>query len=358
MSSFYLIPSQYFRVRVNNNHAGRTINDDIIVGSYLSGYLLQTYNSRNSQRLGDNGRVGSFSSKVGGKSEKLIDLRLSRIGRRKFFGNKDDAFTDIRFSFPPFPRKIPEYPLPHELDIADPSPQIIVFHLIEYFPVTIDRNPERPLCIDGILANMFNRYVSKSSILQDQDMNINNIQRLLISQVMELIFKFLQLYLRFFDGCSEPLYLPLDKGFIIQMIKRHLCIEPVEKIGLPDHDAGGYANALNRHRSFHIINVHQSSPNLSSISLPNASTASHASLPSALIVIILPWGQAIVKMLSRLFPSTSKPSLSKIMFDLYSLDRPTNLAAGRACIPSLFFISTVFIATISEVMASKNVVKI
>ncbi|OQC53907.1 MAG: hypothetical protein BWX55_00788 [Deltaproteobacteria bacterium ADurb.Bin022] len=106
--------------------------------------------------------------------------------------------------------QIAQNPLDNILHIADPAADVIVFNAFEHLFIMIQGHAQRPFGIDAHLANIFDGAVDKDFVFQNQDVNVDDINRFRNIGFLKIFLNLQQLLLGFLQGVFKTAYLFRD----------------------------------------------------------------------------------------------------------------------------------------------------
>ncbi|OQC53906.1 MAG: hypothetical protein BWX55_00787 [Deltaproteobacteria bacterium ADurb.Bin022] len=81
MAFLFLIPLEHVGIGIDHHHAGRAVDDQVIILMNKARDIIQPHNGRQLQRARDNGRMRGAPAAVRGKSQNFVQFHLRRIGR-------------------------------------------------------------------------------------------------------------------------------------------------------------------------------------------------------------------------------------------------------------------------------------
>jgi len=251
MSLFDFIPPDDFRLGIDNHQTGGAVDDDQIVGPDPAGNVLQSDDGRDLDGAGHDRRVGGFSPDVRREPLDLFDFHLGRVRRRQIRGNDDDPLSDRRPHLALLSAQISQNHLADIADIAEAPLEVFVFHSVEDLAITVEGHAERPLRVDADLFDVLNGPVDEFPVLENHEMDIDDVLRLRHLQVYQFFLDAEKLLFRVLQGGPETFDFRGDQAAIVQFVDGDLGVQPVEKIGLPDHNAGRDADPLQNEGFFH-----------------------------------------------------------------------------------------------------------
>ena len=124
IASARFVPFSRQLIRINNDHALGTINDNDVTAGYRRGQFPDSDHCRNPERARKNGEMAGTTAGVGGEREHVLAVKCHGLRGSKVACHNNHGFLDMINVFTLFAHQVAQQPLLDIIEITHALPQV------------------------------------------------------------------------------------------------------------------------------------------------------------------------------------------------------------------------------------------